>query len=539
MTQQLLPKTLLHDGAYQIEQVLGQGGFGITYRAVRMEDQHLVAIKELFLQGVNERTSDDGSTVVVSNQDNTLSFEQQKSKFEKEARRLAQLDNSHIVKVYDFFEENDTAYYVMDYFKGRSLADLAKSETIGEERLDAFLGQLLSALETIHARSIWHLDIKPANILVGSNDQAVLIDFGASKHVEQGGSMTTSSALAYTPGFAPPEQMQGTMERFGPWTDFYALGATLYKVLAQNTPPTFADILSEGESAFHFPDGVSDTMRRNILWMMKPNRKERPQSVSEFLKRNQADDSVPTLLQQEDETALHQEDETVLHHENETVFSQEEGKEILMGEPEKKNTRLFVFAAVVLVAAIVAIALFGSKDSNKPVEADNGNYSEEDYYADSLAAVEEAMAVDYPEDNYYYADSAVAEAEYYASDIRRWDGTYQAEHCVGDTYGGTAICYETSIELWSNNDTEYYSGTISVDGWQIGWNCAITATAFDDNSIKIWIDGTPEGFGGSGFSNGDAIARLHYNSNGNITVDWFRPMIESEFVDQNTGISKR
>lgn len=519
MTQQLLPKTFLHDGMYQIEQVLGQGGFGITYRATRIKDQHPVAIKELFLQGVNERRSDDGSTVVVSNQDNTLSFEQQKNKFEKEAGRLAQLDNPHIVKVYDFFEENDTAYYVMDYFEGRSLADLARSEKISEERLDGFLGQLLSALETIHAKSIWHLDIKPANILVDSNDQAVLIDFGASKHIEQGGSMTTSSALAYTPGFAPPEQMQGTMESFGPWTDFYALGATLYKVLTMNTPPSFADILSEGENAFSFPDGVSDSMKRNIVWMMKPNRKERPQSVGEFRAGKDIDDSV----------------QTVLHHENDTQFQQEDEDATMLAESEKKSSkRIFIIAAVALIAVIAAIAFFSSK-SIPQKEAESYYYPEGDYYADSLAALEAAEA---EMEDYYYADSAIAEADYYAPSIRRWDGTYEAEHCVGDTYGGTAICYTTSIELWSDNDTEYYSGTITVDGWQIGWNCPITATAFDDNSIKIWIDGTPEGFGGDGFSNGDAIARLRYN-NGSISVDWFRPMVEAEYVDQNTRISMR
>ena len=402
MTQQLSPKTNLHNGDYQIEQMLGQGGFGITYRAIRTADQHTVAIKELFLQGINERNTDNRSTVLVSNNANTVSFEQQKSKFAKEARRLMGLDNAHIVKVYDFFEENGTAYYAMDYVQGRSLADLAKSGDMTEERLEDLTAQLLEALETIHAHNIWHLDIKPANILVDNNGQAVLIDFGASKHVDQGGNMTTSSALAFTPGFAPPEQMQGAMESFGPWTDFYALGATLYNVLTLKTPPTFADILSEGEQVFNFPPTMSDTMKHNIVWMMKPNRRERPQSVKDFISGQNKVQSVDTAYEQAEETRL----------------SQRQANDEAGGGSKKF---LYIVAAVALVAIVVGVGIFISND-NKKEAADYYSYETAEY--DNANTEPAATTPDY-----YDSSAFVTEDVIIPQNIRRWDGSYEAENC--------------------------------------------------------------------------------------------------------------
>ena len=129
----------LQNGKYVIVKTLGQGGFGITYQAVQSDNQRQVAIKELFMQGINERSSADSTTVVVGNQANSVPFSQQRSKFEKEARRLSELDEPHIVKVYDFFEENETAYYVMDYVQGRSLADVSKAQVVTEQQAYDYL----------------------------------------------------------------------------------------------------------------------------------------------------------------------------------------------------------------------------------------------------------------------------------------------------------------------------------------------------------------------------------------------------------------
>ena len=270
--QHLQPNTTLQGGKYRIERVLGQGGFGITYLANQVSSNCQVAIKELFLNGVNERSS---KSVQVSNSVNDPLFEKQKEKFKKEAKRIMSLDNKHIVKVYDLFEENNTVYYVMDYLEGESLASKMKREghPMSESEVMDILPQLLDALSEIHKYQIWHLDIKPANImLIGKT--VVLIDFGASKQITP--SEMTSTALYFTPGYAPAEQTGMLFNQFGPWTDLYAVGATIFNLLTGKSPLEF-DIEEFKED--DLPKSNLGLMYKMINWMMQPRRKERPQKA--------------------------------------------------------------------------------------------------------------------------------------------------------------------------------------------------------------------------------------------------------------------
>ena len=289
--QHLQPNTTLQGGKYRIERVLGQGGFGITYLATQTSNNRQVAIKELFIGGSGQAINDRrGNQVVVTNAANQQSFNQQKAKFKKEALRLSNLNHSNLVKVHEFFEENGTAYYVMDYIDGESLRTKLNREGVLSEKLVLkYLLQLLSALEVAHKQSIWHLDIKPENIMVDRYGHTYLIDFGASKHIEQNSTLTTSLALAYTRGYCPPEladlsygSMDGLVQALkdiGPWTDFYALGATMYNLLTDNIPPSSNRLYKDGRNAFMFPSNVSSSTRDLIVWMMKPNQEERPQTV--------------------------------------------------------------------------------------------------------------------------------------------------------------------------------------------------------------------------------------------------------------------
>jgi len=155
-----------------------------------------------------------------------------------------------------------------------------------------YLQQIVSALELAHSKKIWHLDIKPENIMVDKYGHVYLIDFGASKHIEQNGTLTTSLALAYTPGYCPPELADLTydsqdsiaqaLKDIGPWTDIYALGATLYNLLTENIPPSSRRLYKDGRNAFSFPDNVSSSTRDLIVWMMKPDFEDRPKSVKQI-----------------------------------------------------------------------------------------------------------------------------------------------------------------------------------------------------------------------------------------------------------------
>lgn len=277
----LRPGTLLRGGAYRVERALSSGGFGNTYVVKNLNFDETWAMKEFFMKGINLR---DGNTVTVSVPDNRPSFDAQREKFKKEAQRLWHLKNEHIVKVHDLFEENGTVYYVMDFIDGESLGERQKrlGRPLTEKEVEPLLRQTLDALEAVHSQNIWHLDIKPANMMVDKQGRLFLIDFGASKqlHSSDGHSVMTSSALAFTPGFAPLEQTYQDFKLFGPWTDLYALGASLYKLLTANTPPSASEIIAM-DGKLQFPPIVSPRMQRLITWMMNPAHIRRPQSAAD------------------------------------------------------------------------------------------------------------------------------------------------------------------------------------------------------------------------------------------------------------------
>lgn len=288
--------TILH-GTYRIDGYLSSGGFGNTYVATNIEFNERYAIKEFFMRGISERDGNN-TTVSVSNAESEATFNSQREKFKKEARRLRRLNSNHIVRVYDLFEENGTAYYVMDFIDGESLsARLKRTGTpLSEGEVLKILPQILDALEAAHnyrdpndhenKGGILHLDLKPANIMIDKQGMVKLIDFGASKQQSASGGATTSSAISYTNGYAPREQMEQNLDKFGPWTDFYALGATLYNLLTNKKPPLPSDIdddeTSDKHLALPFPTNINDKTKRLVLWLLSTNRKQRPQTIMEI-----------------------------------------------------------------------------------------------------------------------------------------------------------------------------------------------------------------------------------------------------------------
>lgn len=285
----MLPMKCILRGIYRIERYLSSGGFGNTYVATNMEFEETVAIKEFFIRGITQR-DDNNTTVSVGIGENKELFDEQLMKFKKEARRLRKLKNKHIVSVHDLFEENGTAYYVMDYIEGENLSDKLKRRGAPlneDEVMGLYMPQLIDALDCVHQQGLWHLDLKPANIMVDRNGNVCLIDFGASKQRNVSGGATSSTSVSYTNGFAPLEQMEQRMDKFGPWTDIYALGATLYNLLSYKRPPMPSDIdddmTEDKHLALPFPKNVSAKTKQLILRMLTSNRLKRPQSVQEVM----------------------------------------------------------------------------------------------------------------------------------------------------------------------------------------------------------------------------------------------------------------
>lgn len=359
--------TILH-GTYKIESYLASGGFGNTYLAKNIEFDETYAIKEFFVKGVCQRDGN-STTISVSNADNINSFEQQREKFKKEARRLRSIGNPHIVKVYDLFEENGTAYYVMDYVDGENLSARLKrtNAPLAESEVRNYLNQILDGLEAIHNEGMFHLDIKPANIMVDSHNVVKLIDFGASKQQSTVGGATMSTGISYTNGYAPSEQMAQSYDKFGPWTDFYALGATVYKLLTNQNPPSVSD-LSEDETedkhlALPMPN-VSEEMKKLVVWMMQVNRLKRPKNVGE-IRRILQQPSVATSNNEETKAfspyqsyvnPVNDDEETVWAGKIETAETNgdklEPEEEYLDDDSSSKNRNIIIILVIAVVCAI-------------------------------------------------------------------------------------------------------------------------------------------------------------------------------------------
>ena len=382
--------TILH-GTYKIESYLASGGFGNTYLAKNIEFDETYAIKEFFVKGVCQRDGN-STTISVSNAENTNSFEQQREKFKKEARRLRSLSNPHIVKVYDLFEENGTAYYVMDYVDGENLSARLKRTNVplAESEVRNYLNQILDGLEAIHNEGMFHLDIKPANIMVDSHDVVKLIDFGASKQQSTVGGATMSTGISYTNGYAPKEQMAQSYDKFGPWTDFYALGATMYKLLTNQDPPSVSD-LSEDETedkhlALPMPN-VSGEMKKLVAWMMQVNRLKRPKNVGEIKcwKIKEIVNMEHKLNSSESSKVLDDSNEDTICLDNKSITQFRNTKqEMYQGKVDsktmsKKKNRFIVIFFVLLIIICGIVFLSGSKETtssaNTNMETVNNNLS--------------------------------------------------------------------------------------------------------------------------------------------------------------------
>ena len=214
--------TFLQGGKYRIIRFISSGGFGCTYEAELVLLHKRVAIKEFFVKDFCNR-DENTSHVTVATQSKVKLIERLKQKFIEEASALFSMQHPNIVRVTDVFEENGTAYYVMDYIDGQSLQEIVKEKGVLNESLAVrYIKQVAEALRYIHNQNRLHLDVKPGNIMVDKSEQAILIDFGASKQYDEVDGENTSTLLGKTPGYAPIEQMSNRVNTFSPATDIFS-----------------------------------------------------------------------------------------------------------------------------------------------------------------------------------------------------------------------------------------------------------------------------------------------------------------------------
>ena len=282
----LNPGTLIRDGRYTIGETLGFGGFGITYMAWDRQLETKVAIKEYFPSGLVNRTADDASVFLVANK-KADEFEYGKRRFLEEARNMAKFEKHHnVVNVFNYFEENNTAYIIMEYLDGMTLSQTLQTydEPLPVERCVSIAIDICDALESIHKEGILHRDVSPDNIMLCKDGTVKLFDFGAARF-----SMDTAEDSNVTvivkPGFAPPEQYD-RVNKQDARTDIYALGATMYYALTGVKPEESTDrkiqdgLKAPMELLPEIPKYVSNAIMR----AMAVESRYRFESVEEFRK---------------------------------------------------------------------------------------------------------------------------------------------------------------------------------------------------------------------------------------------------------------
>ena len=379
---------LLQNGKYKLTHVVGQGGFGITYKGVwytevkgplgTVQTEVPVCIKEYFFKDYCYRDADSLAVCVHSATGKQL-FDKFKEKLIKEARILSEVHHPYIVNVLEVFEEHNTAYIAMEYIDGYSLKSLlGKEGMLPEQQAIRYIRQIGEALQFVHEKSILHLDVKPSNILIDKQGNARLIDFGVSKRYDIEQEETSTTLLTLSKGFAAIEQYDNEgIQQFSPCPDIYSLGATLYNLLTGKIP---TESILRATRPLKRPrelnPAISEQTEAVILQAMQIIPADRYASIEELLAQlpqstfaptSQAGASAPAPSTEEEETLLvssgghpsaspTDEDETIVNTPSSPLTQKPEQVSVQPAKPARfKRVAVLLIGFVALVSAAFAI----------------------------------------------------------------------------------------------------------------------------------------------------------------------------------------
>lgn len=478
---QLTPNTPLQNGKYRIIRVLGQGGFGITYLAENVLLAKKIAIKEFFPKDFCGR--DNTSNLTLGTQNNAETVTKLKARFTKEAQNIAKLDHPGIVKIHDVFEENNTAYYVMDYIDGENLNEMVKRNgPLSEAKAVEYIRKVGDALDYIHSRNMTHFDVKPANIVVRkADDYPILLDFGLSKQYDMQGGATSTLMQGVSNGYSPIELYNpGSLATFSPQTDVYSLGATLYYLITGKTPPSASELCS-GMETLYLDSSHSPSIKEAITKAMATNRTHRPSSIYQLVNSIELPSSVTSSAKK---TPSHVNDEETIfvspepHPKNE---SKSPTPPHISSSPDSTHSSISGgWLKGILVAICIIIICVCYNLSNKYYES----YNYQNNYIDNPTSDKNSSSFSYPDgtkkaigiySGEYKKDSAgkklphgLGEIIYYQNDPdKRVKFIGEFRHGIrnngtlfyqgGDKYIGTF----SNDELWSGT-IHYANGTTAV-----------------------------------------------------------------------------
>ncbi len=272
----LTPETRLRNDTYRIDYAIGRGSFGIIYRAHHTALGETFAIKEFYPSDIVLRDQSN-QWIIVPEQSKTL-FARSRQRFVNEARILAKLNHGSVVRVYDMFEERNTAYMVMDLIEGQTLNRVLKvhpGRKLPIPKVEILVEQIVQALTAIHQAGIYHLDLKPENLILTTDNRLVLIDFGAAR---QAANLKQNETRSFTENYAPPEMMTGG--EIGPETDLFELGMLIYQLITGKLPPSAMQRLTTNKS--WQPEGLIPPWPQLLASALQLKREDRPQSIDKW-----------------------------------------------------------------------------------------------------------------------------------------------------------------------------------------------------------------------------------------------------------------
>lgn len=378
---------LLQNRKYRLTHVVGQGGFGITYKGVwftevkgplgTIKTEVPICVKEYFFKDYCYRDPDSFEVKVHSETGRAL-FEKFKEKLIKEAKILSDVHHPHIVNVLEVFEENNTAYIAMEYISGNSLKYMMDKEgVLPEARVLRYVHQIGEALQFVHEKNVLHLDIKPSNILIDQSGKARLIDFGVSKRYDIEQQETSTTMLTLSKGFASIEQYdnEGT-QNFSPCPDIYSLGATMYNLLTGKIP---TESILRATRPLPAPrelnPAISPKTEAAIIKAMEIVPADRFQSVSEMLAALDFPEAEEEEIKKDISSPEYfEEDETTILFTTRLPQSKtDEGDETVLNNvdqpsiPKKKKRKVTLISLLIIIFASIASAWVLLVQRNKSV----------------------------------------------------------------------------------------------------------------------------------------------------------------------------
>ncbi|GHT55027.1 hypothetical protein FACS189451_01850 [Bacteroidia bacterium] len=375
----LQPGYYLHNNKYQLLNVLGEGGFSLTYRA-KLSTDVPVCIKEFFFKDYCRRNPQT-SFVETNNETAKEIFDKNKEKVIREARILSEIHHPNVVNVLEVFKQNNTVYIVMEFIAGHSLKqEIEQNGVFTEDKLRPVIYKIGQALEYIHEKNILHLDIKPSNILIDKTNNPKLIDFGISKRYDLASDQETSTTLqAASKGYASIEQYDSeAMQVFSPRPDIYSLGATMYFLLTGQTPTESILRASKGlQNPSELNPTISGNTEKVILKAMETTASDRYETIMEMLLDwgfEPEKDTIDLSSIPADEEKLER-----MKKINEPIYDADADDQTVItslttnNKKRKRRKRVAWLAAAILLCATILLFIFGK--NNHPLPPENATSS--------------------------------------------------------------------------------------------------------------------------------------------------------------------